>query len=114
MNACPWEKISDFRSYSEFEQFVAWMDEQVRSAAAVERPVERPYIGATTLREKWFQHTSTGTTWRLVWPDAQFSGIVEPVEASLRPLVQSKRQERIRRARGKLEWTGDLDAMRRD
>ena len=36
------------------------------------------------------------------------------VEDSLRLLIQVKRQERIRKARGKLRWTGDLDAMRRD
>jgi Arc/MetJ family transcription regulator len=36
------------------------------------------------------------------------------VEDSLRLLIQVKRQERIRKARGKLKWTGDLDAMRRD
>jgi Arc/MetJ family transcription regulator len=36
------------------------------------------------------------------------------VEDSLRLLIQVKRQERIRRARGKLKWTGDLDSMRRD
>ena len=80
MNACPWEKISDFRSYSEFERFVEWMDEQVRSAVAVEVPVERPYIGATTFREKWFRHIATGSTWRLVWPDAPFTGVFETVE----------------------------------
>jgi Arc/MetJ family transcription regulator len=36
------------------------------------------------------------------------------VEDSLRLLIQVKRQERIRKARGKLRWTGDLDAIRRD
>jgi predicted nucleic acid-binding protein/Arc/MetJ family transcription regulator len=36
------------------------------------------------------------------------------VEDSLRLLIQVKRQERIRKARGKLRWTGDLDAMRGD
>jgi hypothetical protein len=36
------------------------------------------------------------------------------VEDSLRLLIQIRRQERIRGARGKLKWTGDLDAMRRD
>ena len=36
------------------------------------------------------------------------------VEDSLRLLIQVKRQERIRKARGKLKWVGDLDAMRRD
>ena len=38
----------------------------------------------------------------------------ETVEAALRMLVQIKRQEAIRSARGKLRWEGDLDAMRRD
>ena len=36
------------------------------------------------------------------------------VEDSLRLLIQVKRQERIRKARGKLKWVGDLDAIRRD
>jgi len=36
------------------------------------------------------------------------------VEDGLRLLVRLKRQERIRRARGKLTWTGDLAATRRD
>jgi Arc/MetJ family transcription regulator len=38
----------------------------------------------------------------------------EAVEDSLRLMVQLKRQERIRSARGKLKWSGDLGAMRRD
>ena len=38
----------------------------------------------------------------------------ETVEAGLKLLVCLKRQERIRSARGKLRWEGDLDAMRRD
>jgi Arc/MetJ family transcription regulator len=38
----------------------------------------------------------------------------EAVEDSLRLMVRLKRQEQVRRARGKLKWVGDLDAMRRD
>jgi len=38
----------------------------------------------------------------------------EAVEEGLRLLVRLKEQERIRGARGKLPWDGDLDAMRRD
>jgi Arc/MetJ family transcription regulator len=38
----------------------------------------------------------------------------EVVEAGLRLLVRLKQQERIRSARGKLPWNGDLEAMRRD
>ena len=38
----------------------------------------------------------------------------EAVEDGLRLLVRLKRLERIRRARGRLPWTGNLDEMRRD
>ena len=38
----------------------------------------------------------------------------EAVETALRLLVELKRQERIRRLRGKLKWEGDLETMRRD
>jgi len=38
----------------------------------------------------------------------------EAVEAGLEMLVKMARQQRIRAARGKLSWEGDLDAMRRD
>lgn len=36
------------------------------------------------------------------------------VEQALKTLVRLKRQEGIRALRGKLEWKGDLDAMRKD
>jgi Arc/MetJ family transcription regulator len=38
----------------------------------------------------------------------------ETVESALKLLIQLRLQERIRAARGKLRWSGDLDAMRRD
>ena len=38
----------------------------------------------------------------------------EAVELGLRTLVRLKRQGEIRRFRGKLNWQGDLDAMRID
>ena len=38
----------------------------------------------------------------------------EAVEAGLEMLVKMARQGKIRAARGKLRWEGDLDAMRRD
>jgi Arc/MetJ family transcription regulator len=36
------------------------------------------------------------------------------VEEALRLLVRMKNQSRIRELYGKIEWEGDLDAMRRD
>jgi Arc/MetJ family transcription regulator len=38
----------------------------------------------------------------------------EVVETGLKLLVQMKKQDRIKRLRGKLKWVGDLDAMRMD
>ncbi len=38
----------------------------------------------------------------------------EVVETGLRLLVRIKQQERLRGARGKLKWEGNLDEMRRD
>ncbi len=36
------------------------------------------------------------------------------VEIGLRLLVQMKKQEQLKNLRGKLQWDGDLDAMRLD
>lgn len=36
------------------------------------------------------------------------------VEESLRLMVRLKKQERVRAARGRLRWSGDLEAMRVD
>ena len=38
----------------------------------------------------------------------------EAVELGLRTIVRLRKQEEIRRFRGKLSWRGDLDAMRTD
>ncbi|MBK7662112.1 MAG: type II toxin-antitoxin system VapB family antitoxin [Candidatus Methylophosphatis roskildensis] len=38
----------------------------------------------------------------------------EAVELGLRTLVRLRKQAEIRRFRGKLQWQGELDAMRRD
>jgi Arc/MetJ family transcription regulator len=38
----------------------------------------------------------------------------EAVEAGLRMLVRLSKQAQIRRFRGKLDWQGDLNAMRSD
>lgn len=38
----------------------------------------------------------------------------EAVELGLRTLLRLRQQEEIKRYRGKLNWQGDLDAMRTD
>ena len=39
---------------------------------------------------------------------------LEAVELGLKTLLRLSRQAEIRKLRGKLDWQGDLDAMRRD
>jgi Arc/MetJ family transcription regulator len=43
-----------------------------------------------------------------------FSTKKEAVEAGLRLIIRLKKQEEIRKYRGKLSWEGDLDEMRTD
>jgi len=38
----------------------------------------------------------------------------DAVEEGLRLLVQRKRQENIKKLRGKLQWQGDLEQLRKD
>ena len=38
----------------------------------------------------------------------------EAVELGLRTIVRLRKQEEIRKFRGKLKWQGDLDSMRTD
>lgn len=38
----------------------------------------------------------------------------EAVELGLRTLLRLRQQAGVKRLRGKVEWQGDLDAMRRD
>ena len=37
----------------------------------------------------------------------------EAVETALKIMIRLKKQERVRNYRGKLDWQGDLDEMRR-
>ena len=38
----------------------------------------------------------------------------DAVEAALQLLVRTRAQEELRKLRGKIKWTGDLEAMRLD
>jgi Arc/MetJ family transcription regulator len=38
----------------------------------------------------------------------------EAVELGLRTLIRLRKQEEVKKFRGKLHWEGDLDAQRRD
>lgn len=79
MKDCNWEKVNDFRDFDDFNRFVKWIEEQVKSGIAEEVYVKIPYGGSDLFQERWFRHIKSGTIWRLVWPDARFTGIFEKV-----------------------------------
>ena len=79
MKACPWEEIRGFQSPGEFNRFVGWITEQAKLGTVEEVPISSPYAGAT-FQEKWFRHKESGKVWRLVWPDAPFTGVFELVD----------------------------------
>ena len=82
MRKCPWEEIHGYGGFIEFDRFINWMSEQVSAHISKEIPVDAPYLGGNTLREKWFLHLESGEIWRLVWPDAPFAGVFELVHAA--------------------------------
>lgn len=72
---CHWEEIESFRSPSEFNRFVGWIEEQILTGEATEIPVENRYAGEM-ITERWFVCTDCQSTWRLVYPDpGYFSGL---------------------------------------
>jgi hypothetical protein len=78
MSECLWEKIDAFQSQGEFRRFEAWLAKQIQGGDAEQVEVKRRYAAATTPRERWFRHKSSGKTWRLVDPDPPFPGTFEP------------------------------------
>ena len=65
---CHWEEIKSFRSLIEFERFLLWLENQVKSGQAIEIPVESRYAGEM-IPERCFICTDCGTKWQLVYPD---------------------------------------------
>jgi hypothetical protein len=79
---------------------------------------------------EWHESTTTSGEWLVHWAQAAplrpflsersahgaWRGETkrEAVELGLRTIVRPRKQEEIRRFRGKLKWQGDLDAMRTD
>lgn len=73
--SCHWEKIESFRSQSEFNRFVDWIEAQVTIGRAAESVVESHYAGEM-ISERWFVCLECHSKWRLVYPDpGYFSGL---------------------------------------
>lgn len=74
-----WARINDFKGILEFERFVAWIDDLIKSGGAIEHHVDHPYAGSTSLKERWITKAGRQQMWRIVWPDGPFKGVFEPV-----------------------------------
>lgn len=74
-----WQKINDFQSIYEFNEFVNWIENQIKIGDATEIPVESPYAMSPLFKEKWITNLSNNEVWRLVWPDGPFKGLFDKV-----------------------------------
>jgi hypothetical protein len=81
MTKCEWEKIDKFSNYNEFQRFIVWIDDKVKTGVAEEVPVLAHYSGSF-FKEKWFMHKNSRTVWRLVWPEVPFTGVFKLVDQS--------------------------------
>jgi hypothetical protein len=76
---CPWERISDFDGWVEFERFETWLRNQTIDGDVAEIPVLKSYNEICNFQEKWFIYKPSGQIWRLVWPEPPFAGLFEKV-----------------------------------
>lgn len=60
-----WETIGSFGSLREWDQFLAWMRDQIANAVAEE--IDPP--ADVDPGERWFRHLPSGSVWRLVSVD---------------------------------------------
>jgi Arc/MetJ family transcription regulator len=74
-------------------------------------------IGSIDTHRRWHVRTNVVINDDLMESALKTSGIKtkkEAIEEGLKLLVQIKNQEKIKRFRGKLKWTGSLEEMRLD
>ena len=74
-----WEEIHGFASPGEYKHFVQYIEGQVATGVAKERPADPLYAKGMIYGGRWFQDIETGAIWRLVEPDPPFRGLWEPV-----------------------------------
>lgn len=78
-----WEEIHGFDSPGEFNRFCNYIEGQVSSGLAVERPADPSYEKGKIFGGRWFEDVETKEIWRLVSPDFPFRGLWEKVEKAL-------------------------------
>jgi hypothetical protein len=74
-----WEEIHGFDSLGEYKRFCAYIEAQVASGIAIERPVDPKYGKGKIFGGRWFEDVDSKQVWRLVPPDIPFKGLWERV-----------------------------------
>jgi hypothetical protein len=67
MSNCNWEKIEAFRSMSEFNRFVVWIERQLEKRECVE--IIDDVDSAMPLQSRKFRCLSSDQIWLLSFPD---------------------------------------------
>jgi hypothetical protein len=79
-----WEPIHGFHSPDEYNSFIAYVEEQVKSGLVVEIEYDPTCGVIKTAGERWFQNARTRQVWKLLVPDpGYFRGAWVPVERRL-------------------------------
>jgi hypothetical protein len=74
-----WEEIHGFVSPEEYDRFVLYIEDQVKSGVAEEITPDSNYGKGEIYGGRWFKDLETGKIWRLVPPDFPFRGLWESV-----------------------------------
>ena len=80
MSGVVWEEIHGFESPGEYDRFVRYIENQVKSGHAREVAVDPDYGRGEIYGGRWFEDLDAGAVWRLVPPDFPFRGLWEPVK----------------------------------
>lgn len=74
-----WEEIHGFASPGEYDRFVRYIENQVKSGEVEELPSNSIYQKGQIYGGRWFRDIESGHIWRLVKPDFPFKGLWEPI-----------------------------------
>ena len=77
-----WEEIHGFSSPGEYERFLEYIQEQIRTGRVQEIPIDPSYGPVLLFGGRWLRHSSSGEVWRLIPPDPPFYGVWEPVRGA--------------------------------
>jgi len=77
--SCQWEEIHGFTSLIEFNNFVKYIQNQIKEGLVEEIEVDLNYGAGLIYGGRWFRCKGCNDIWRLINPDPPFRGLWERV-----------------------------------